>query len=129
MSWFWYHDMDAGDSRVKRVLALLRRGHQHYVPSSGAKRQGKPNERGHYCSEWIKSYIVDYGDQMPTVCLFRLDPVKLKDVHQEYSNETTRLEFGRPLKYAWFCNLWRERFKLGLVVDAVQHKIDMRPGL
>ena len=49
------------------------------MPSSGAKRQGKPNERGHYCSEWIKSYILDYGDQMPTVCLFRLDPVKLKD--------------------------------------------------
>ena len=39
-AWFWYHDLDEGDSRVKRVLASIRRGDNNWAPAGTASGSG-----------------------------------------------------------------------------------------
>ena len=130
-TWFVYHDLTSQDSRVKRILAMLKRGEQHYVAkATGAKKSGRPDQRGMTATAWIESYIQDYADQMPTDCLFRLDPVDVKEVHDAYTQYMkTYTTAGSPISYSWFHARWRQVFQRGIKVNGVPHKVEIRPGL
>ena len=84
-AWYTYHGLCKSDARVKRVLASIRGGDNEWEPLSGEKKLGRPDERGMAATTWMRQYIIDYGDQMPTECVFRLDPVTILDLHGQYT--------------------------------------------
>ena len=70
MSWFLYHGLNKGDNRVKRVMRRLRCGDMRWIPDRKHK-VGRPNERGLMTTVWLKQYLLDFAEQMPTRCVFR----------------------------------------------------------
>ena len=84
-AWFVYHGLSADDARVKRVLAKLRRGDNHWVVAKKDKL-GRPDDAGQMALVWMQNYIRDYADQMPNKCVFLLDPVTTQDLHSSYAS-------------------------------------------
>ena len=82
-TWFTYHGLSSFDSRVKRVLAEVRRGANEWTVQTG-KKSGRPDHAGLHAIVWMTNYVLDYGEQMPTKCTFLLDPVTTKELHSAY---------------------------------------------
>lgn len=86
IAWFLYHDLSERDSRVRRVLASIRRGDENWVVSTGSARSGPDDFAGQAARLWMKEYVVDYCEQIPNRCLFRVEPVHIGDLHDTYVN-------------------------------------------
>ena len=86
-SWFHYHGLSKDDSRVKSVLACLRKGDQEWVPKRGGKKRGRPDDRGSYAKTWLKDWLLNYADLMPTGNVCRYDPVEIIDLHKCYETD------------------------------------------
>ena len=93
-AWFWYHDLDEGDSRVKRVLASIRRGDNNWAPVSTASDSGsgRKSVAGQEAQVWMREYVVDYSEQIPNRCLFRIEPEEIQDIHKKYKREQQLLQ-------------------------------------
>ena len=126
-AFFQYFGLLYSDSRVKRVLASIRKGYTTWIKKTSTKT-GRPNQRGMYCTAWQRQYILDYADQMPNKCVFRVDPVQLKELHEIYHRHEALFKHA-ALSYSRFCELWNVLFSKGISVDGIKHKIEMRPGV
>ena len=92
-AWFIYHGMHRNDSRVKRVLALVRKGANVYLPTGKSGRKpGRDNSRGVAARAWLVDYVKDYSQHMPHKCLLRCEPVDVKELRQFYVAQSTLLD-------------------------------------
>lgn len=82
-----------------------------------------------YATTWMRHYIIDYAEQMPHVCVYRIDPVQRKDLHVDYRRHVTLVGHHKPIEYSQFCSLWNKLFVSGIYVDGVKYKCEMRPGI
>ena len=81
-----------------------------------------------HATAWMRHYVLDYADQMPHACIFRIDSVYRKDLHTTYRRHGL-LVHHNPVKYSRFCDLWKKFFDTGIFVDGVKYKLEMRPGI
>ena len=94
-AWFVYHGLSVNDARVKRVLAKIRRGDKEWVSTSKSDKLGRPDTVGKMALNWMRDYIMDCTEHMPTACQFLLDPVTSQDLHASYVNFTRLKELVR----------------------------------
>ena len=89
VAWFWYHDLDQRDSRVRRVLASIRRGDNNWVPrrASSGSGSGRKGIAGRAAQEWLKEYVTEFSDQIPNRCVFRVEDVENIELHNNYKRE------------------------------------------
>ena len=127
-AWFLFHGLDKKDSRVKRVLSCLRRGDNKWSIKSNKRKRGADDSRGLLASAWMRKYVKDYADKMPTVCLFRIDPVDRKELHHKYERRCTLVQ-QHAISYSRFCELWKEMFEEGVHDDGILYKVQLRPGV
>lgn len=94
-TWFLYHGLSVHDSRVKRVLASVRAGDTEWVTTTKSDKLGRPGSTGLAAMNWMRDYILDCTDQMPTECQFLIDPVTTLDLHSTYVNYARLKEIVR----------------------------------
>ena len=126
-TFFQYFGLQYSDSRVKRVLALIRKGCTSWT-TDNSKTMGPSNQRAMYASAWMRQHILDHADQMPHKCLFRLDPVKRQDLHTVYKRHQILCNHV-ALSYSRFCQVWKIFFHKGVFLDGINYKCEMRPGM
>ena len=126
-AYFGYFGLLYSDSRVKRVLALIRQGCTTWSTNS-SHTTGRPNQRGIYATAWMRQHILDHADQMPHKCLFRLDPVMRQDLHTVYKRHEVLCNHV-ALSYSRFCEVWKIFFHKGISLDGINYKCEMRPGI
>ena len=126
-TFFQYFGLQYSDSRVKRVLALIRKGCTSWT-TDNSKTMDPSNQRAMYASAWMRQHILDHADQMPHKCLFRLDPVKRQDLHTVYKRHQILCNHV-ALSYSRFCQVWKIFFHKGVFLDGINYKCEMRPGM
>ena len=125
-AFFKYLGLHLSDSRVKKVLAALRRGETHWVVATACTTT--TIRTGTYATEWMRKYVIDYADQMSTACVFRIDSVEVKDLFEVYCRHHTMLELP-SLARSRFYALWKELLQKGIHSDGILYKVEMSPGL
>lgn len=93
-SWFWYHDLDEGDARVKRVLASIRRGDNNWLSAGAASGSGSGRKSiaGQLAQVWMREHVTNYSEQIPNRCLFRVEPLEIMELHERYIGEQQLLK-------------------------------------
>ena len=125
-TFFKYFGLHLSDARVKKVLAAIRRGETQWVVATACTTA--VIRKGTYANEWMRKYVIDYADQMPTACVFRIDPVEVKDLHEIYCRHHKMLQLP-SLEHSQFYALWKRLLEKGIHSDGILYKVEMRPGL
>ena len=128
--WCKLHGLSVNDSRIKKVLASLRRGEQAWTGNK-TEQQKKRGWRGSLCKAWIRRHIKKQADFDPTKLTASLDPDALEVRHMLYETEWRRRVSGaraaEPIKRARFAELWTEVCKEGYTEAGETYKVCIRP--
>ena len=125
-TFFKYLGLHLLDARVKKVLAAIRRGETQWVVATACTTAVM--RKGTYVNVWMRKYVIDHADQMPTACVFRIDPVDVKDLFEVYCRHHTMLQL-QSLKDSRFYELWKMLLEKGIHSDGILYKVEIRPGL
>ena len=127
--WCELHGLAATDSRIKSVLAALRKGN---VTWTGKKNRGTGGRgwRGAWCSAWIRNHVKKFAEFNPAKMEVKLDPEPLEVRHMLYVEDWNRRSSGSrrgvPLQFSRFAEIWKDFLQAGYTVDGQTFKLGMR---
>ena len=120
--------MTSSDSRIKQVLAALRRGDHEWVHKGARSGRGW---RGDWCRAWMRNHVKKFADFNPTTRTANLDPDALEVRHLLYVMDwRQRAPSARPgpaIKFSRFAELWEMVKTDGYVHKGETFQIKIRP--
>lgn len=127
--WCKLHGLSTDDSRMKRVLASLRRGEQMWMARPDInKRRGW---RGNLAKAWMRRHIKKTADFDPVKSIAYLDPEPVEVRHMLYTldwgQRASGSRDGKPIRKSRFATLWKEVMKEGYTEEGETFAVVIRP--
>ena len=129
--WCQLYGLKSTDSRIKKMLAQLRKGCSAWNCDDSEPKTGKGGWRGVLCRAWCRTHIKKFAEFDPTKLTAALDPNPVEVRHMIYkadwSARATGSRAGPPLKLSRFTDHWNAQMKDGYVEAGVKYEVKTRP--
>ena len=130
-AWCKFLGFNAKDSRIKRLLAAVRRGDTEWVSAkSMVPSSARSSFKGEWTKAWVRDYIKRNAEWCPSKQVVSIEPNPHEVHHMLYvsawQNRYTANQRGPPLRVGQFIRWWKHVRGRPLIVEGRSWKIKAR---